>query len=90
MAKSARVKQPDATYLGPVNSWKALGIAIVRQAIVDWHESTLRLSKVGDASAKLLMENKRSAEHFLASPKVEFYSGLDGPTLLRKMKAGDI
>lgn len=86
-----RMKSPDGNvYLGPVNSWKALGIAIVRQAIIDWHDASLRLTNPGDASSKTLLENKRSAEHFLSSPTCEFYSGLDGKTILRKMKAGEI
>ena len=33
---------------------------------------------------------KNSAEYFLRSNLVELYSGLDGKTLLRKMKAGII
>ena len=68
-----RMKQLDGIgYLGPDDCWKALGICIVRQAILDWNEAV-----------------KRSAEHFLSSSACEFYSGLDGPTLLRKLKAGD-
>lgn len=84
-----RNKRPDGNlYVGPENGWKELGVNIVRQAIIDWREATLALSNVSTMSKKML-EQKNSAEHFLSSPLCEFYSGLDGKTLLRKLKDGD-
>ena len=89
MAKPARMKQPDATFVGPENCWKALGIGIVRQAILDWQEATVRLSmSLNSANAQNMMKQKRSAERFLMSTLPDFYAGVDGPTLLRKMKEG--
>ena len=86
-----RIKQPDASYVGPVNCWKALGIGIVRQAIIDWRECKLRLSSPISANDTQIMRARMaSAEHFLHSHWPEFYSGLDGPTLLRKMKEGKL
>ena len=83
-----RLKRADMNcYVGPVNNWKSLGIAIVRQAVLDWHESSAALRKPATASHEML-ELKRDAEHFLNSPWCEFYSGLDGKTILRKLKEG--
>ena len=79
------------SYLGPDTPWKLLGISIVKQAVIDWRESTLRLAKpLKSNSARDYRRIKLSAEHFLSSHLCEFYSGLDGPTLLRKLKKGDI
>lgn len=77
------VKIQDPTFLGPEERWKALGVAVVRQAIWDWKEAVTKLSKKENAE---MDGQKRSAEHFLSSGLCEFYSGLDGKTLLRKMK----
>lgn len=74
-------------YLGPEERWKLLGISIVKQAIVDWKEASLKLKNVETASREM-NELKNSAEHFLTSNMCEFYSGCDGKTLVRKMKAG--
>lgn len=76
-------------YVGPEERWKLLGIAIVKQAVMDWREATLKLAKPETASLEMKTQ-KNSAEHFLCSNLVEFYSGLDGKTLIRKMKAGEI
>ena len=85
-----RTKIPDMNcYVGPVNSWKALGVAIVRQAMLDFSKYSLECAHPETASSDAL-KLKRSAEAFLKSPKCEFYSGLDGPTLLRKMKEGKL
>lgn len=75
------------SYLGPDVRWKALGYAIVKQAIQDWREASLKLADPCTASYEM-NKQKNSAEHFLRSPMVELYSGLDGKTILRKMKAG--
>ena len=76
-------------YLGPEDRWKALGIAIVKQAVIDWREATLKLAKP-DTASREMKEQQNSASHFLCSPLVELYSGLDGKTLLRKLKAGEM
>lgn len=90
MTNTERMKCPDMNcYVGPVNSWKALGIAIVRQAIIDYSKYNLACAHPDTATSDAL-KHKRSAEAFLKSPKCEFYSGLDGPTLLRKMKEGKL
>ena len=81
--------QVPIEYLGPDDRWKCLGIAIVKQAIIDWQEATLRLARPETASHEMLMQ-KRSAEAFLRSQTCEFYSGCDGLTLLRKMKEGGL
>ena len=87
MDRTVRSKLPDAAYLGPVNSWKALGIAIVRQAALDYYETRLKLTNPITATQKT-KELHDEAVGFLRSTEVEFYSGLDGPTLLRKLKEG--
>ena len=74
-------------YVGPKNSWKSLGVEIVKQAIIDWHVSKIKLARPETAS-KEYSELFRSAESFLRSSWVEFYSGLDGPTILRKLRDG--
>lgn len=76
-------------YLGPEERWKLLGVAIVKQAVVDWKEAHMKLSKIETAS-KQMLDQKRSAEKFLLSPMCEFYSDCDGRTLIRKMKEGRI
>ena len=79
----------DGIYVGPVECWKTFGIAIVRQTIVDWRYAVLQLAHPEGQSRKLL-KLKNSCEAFLKSPKCEWYSGLDGKTILRKLKAGEI
>ena len=75
--------------VGTDTRWKMLGMAIVKQAILDWKESVLALSRPETASPEWLAL-KRDAEEFLNSSWCEFYSNLDGKTLLRKMKEGRI
>jgi len=77
------------SYVGPVNCWKALGIAIVKQTIIDWRSSVLVLSKPVKKS-RAMLQQKNSCESFLKSSLCEFYSGLDGKTLLRKLKSGEL
>lgn len=80
------IKQPILlNYLGPEDRWRALGVAIVKQAVVDWQESKLLLANPV-TSSKAASDQKRSAEHFLSSSLCEFYSGLDGKTIMRKLK----
>lgn len=87
---SERMKIYDMNcYVGPVNSWKSLGMAIVRQAMIDYTKYSLDCAHPETATSDAL-KNKRSAEAFLKSSRCEFYSGLDGPTLLRKMKEGKL
>lgn len=89
MAKFKRMKMCDCTdYLGPVNSWKALGVAVVRQAIIDWQQTALKLTHIETATKKS-KELHDETVAFLRSSLVEFYSGLDGPTVLRKLKDGE-
>ena len=85
-----RIRQPAViNYLGPEDRWKALGIAVVKQAVVDWHEARTSLSKPA-TTTKDMAEQKRSAEHFLSSSVCELYSGCDGKTILRKLKDGSL
>ena len=88
MKRDTRMLDP-VCYLGPEDRWKALGLAIVKQAVVDWREAEMKLSSPETATFEI-NNQKNSAEHFLRSNLVELYSGLDGKTLLRKMKAGII
>ena len=76
-------------YLGPESRWKMLGVAIVKQAVLDWKDATMKLANPETASHEML-ELKRESEKWLASPWVEYYSDLDGKTLVRKLKAGEI
>ena len=79
-------RMPDPVYfLGPEERWRVFGAAIVKQACFDWKEAAERLKKP-ETSTKEMSEQKKSAEHFLRSPLCEMYSGLDGKTLLRKIK----
>ena len=73
------------SFLGPEERWRVLGVAIVKQAVMDWREASLRLAKP-ETATKNMKELKDSAEHFLSSNNCELYSGLDGKTLLRKLK----
>lgn len=86
MRRGSKIQDP--MYLGPEDRWKALGVAIVRQAVWDWKEAVVRLNKpnITPRTTREMDEQKRSAEHFISSPICEFYSGLNGKTLLRKMK----
>lgn len=77
------------SYVGPVNCWKSLGIAITKQAVIDWSAATRKLSASGSKSREVLAL-KNSCESFLLSSRCEWYSGLDGKTLLRKLKSGEL
>lgn len=88
MSRGKKVMDP-VFYAGPETRWKMLGVAIVKQAVMDWKESTMKLAKPETASHEML-KLKRESEKWLESPWVEFYSDLDGRTLVRKLKAGDI
>ena len=77
------------SYVGPVNCWKSLGIAITKQAVIDWSTATKKLSASGSKSREDLAL-KNSCESFLSSSRCEWYSGLDGKTLLRKLKSGEL
>ena len=33
------------SFLGPEERWRVLGVAIVKQAVMDWREASLRLAK---------------------------------------------
>ena len=68
-------------YVGPVNNWKSLGIAVTKQAITDWHKSVGKKSKQA-------VELYQSCIEFFESSVCEWYSGLDGKTLLRKLNDG--
>lgn len=89
MVKRKNMTPNISGYLGPEERWKMLGISIVAQAVFDWKEAVMKLSKPETASHEMVVQ-KRSAEMFLRSSKCEFYSGLDGKTLLRKLKEGCI
>lgn len=92
MSGRCNVMVDSNNYLGPDTPWKLLGISITKQAVIDWRDATLRLARptISSNSAREYNRIKLSAEHFLSSQLCEFYSGLDGPTLLRKLKRGDI
>lgn len=77
----------SAGYLDQEERWRVLGLAIVKQAVADWREASRRLSMVDTHD---MNEQKNSSERFLQSRLCELYSGLDGPSLLRKLKAGEI
>ncbi len=62
-----------------------LGTAVVKQAILDWRISYLKLAKRRHYKT---LENFKDANDFLMGPLPEFYAGVDGPTLIRKMKEG--
>ena len=76
-------------YLGPETRWKMLAVAIVKQAVFDWKDATMKLAKP-ETATKEELKKKREAEQRLLSPWCEYYSALDGRTLVRKLKAGDI
>ena len=78
-------KIQDPMFLGPEERWKALGVAIVKQAVWDWKEAVARLNNP-DTATREMKEQKNSAEHFLSSSMFEFYSNLDGKALLKSMK----
>lgn len=82
------VKIQDPMFLGPEERWRALGVAVVRQAVWDWKEAVVKLNnpKTIPRVTREMDEQKRSAEHFISSPLCEFYSGLNGKMLLRKIK----
>ena len=85
-----RAKVVDTSvYLGPVERWKMLGTAIVMQAVLDWKEADKK-QKNPATDNKEMRELKSSAESFLRSDLVEFYSDCSGRALLRKLKAGEI
>ena len=77
----------EDNFIGPVNCWKALAIGIVQQAVIDWRRASLALANPETATHEM-NELKNSAEYFFRSPYCEFLSGLDGKTLLRKLKEG--
>lgn len=81
------LRHDSTEYLGPVNSWKALGFAVVHQAVLDWREAKLQMSNIATVS-HAAYEKLKSAEDFFLSPMCDFYSGLDGKTILRKLKEG--
>ena len=86
MKRDTRMPDP-VCYLGPEERWRVLGTAIVKQAVFDWKEAIDKLSKpITEKKQKEMSEQKRSAERFIASNMCEFYSGLNGKTLLRKLK----
>lgn len=86
MKRDTRMPDP-VSYLGPDERWRALGAAVVKQAVFDWKEAIDKLSKpITEKKEKEMSKQKRSAERFISSNMCEFYSGLDGKTLLRKLK----
>ena len=86
MKRDTRMPDP-AGFLGPEERWRVLGAAIVKQAVVDWKEAVDKLSKpITEKKEKEMSKQKRSAERFISSNMCEFYSGLNGKTLLRKLK----
>ena len=86
MKRDTRMPDP-VCYLGPEERWRVLGAAIVKQAVFDWKEAIDKLSKpITEKKEKEMSKQKRSAEHFISSNMCEFYSGLNGKTLLRKLK----
>lgn len=86
MKRDTRMPDP-VCYLGPEERWRVLGAAIVKQAVFDWKEAIDNLSKpITEKKEKEMSKQKRSAERFISSNMCEFYSGLNGKTLLRKLK----
>lgn len=74
-------------WLDPEERWMALGVAIVKQAVVDWKEADRIKKKTGDIPRDVLRE-KNSAQRFLASNTCEFYCGVEGSAILRMLKGG--
>ena len=86
MKRDTRMPDPVG-FLGPEERWRVLGAAIVKQAVFDWKEAVDKLSKpIAEKKEKEMSKQKRSAERFISSNMCEFYSGLNGKTLLRKLK----
>lgn len=86
MKRDTRMPDPVG-FLGPEERWRVLGAAIVKQAVFDWKEAIDKLSKpITEKKEKEMSKQKRSAERFISSNMCEFYSGLNGKTLLRKLK----
>ena len=86
MRRDTRMPDPLG-FLGPEECWRVLGAAIVKQAVFDWKEAMDKLNKpITEKKEKEMNKQKRSAERFLSSPLCEFYSGLDGKILLKKLK----
>lgn len=66
--------------------YATLGVAVVKQSLLDWRKAKMDIAhchRVAEARQDI-----KDVEKFLASPLPEFYSGLDGTTLLRKMREG--
>ena len=86
MKRDTRMPDPVG-FLGPEERWRVLGAAIVKQAVFDWKEAVDKLSKPITEKKEIEMsKQKKSAERFISSNMCEFYSGLNGKTLLRKLK----
>ena len=86
MNRDTRMPDPVG-FLGPEERWRVLGAAVVKQAVFDWKEAVDKLSKpITAKKVKKMQAQKNSSEHFLVSQLCEFYSGLDGKTLLKKLK----
>ena len=76
-------------YLGPDERWKVLGVAIVKQAVIDYKLTLERQKRTGtDTHAN--KELQSDAVSFLRSGMCELYSGLDGKILVKKINAGMI
>ena len=86
MKRDTRMPDP-VCYLGPDERWRALGAAVVKQAVFDWKEAVDKLKEPITGHKEIeISKQKKSAEHFISSYMCEFYCGLDGKALLRKLK----
>lgn len=64
--------------------YKALGVAIVRMALIDWQDSVKKLQHSPDNVFK--QAQKEQCERFFYSPTFEILCGVDAETLLRGLK----
>ena len=85
--KRIKVSDPIPGYLGPEERWKALGVGVVKQAVLDWHFAVDK-QKHQKTDTFEMKELRKDAENFLRSNLCELYSGLDGRTLLIKLNTG--
>ena len=67
--------------------YQNLAHAIVLDAVSEWRYTKFQLSKPSLAS-KTALEKNRQCEKFFLSPWFYMLSGLDGRTVLKKLKEG--
>ena len=66
-------------------AWADLGYAVVEQAVRDWQLASIRLSKPSNDSLQY-NKLKKECEWFFGTHLPELYAGMDGKSLLRRMR----